>query len=78
MFETGHAEDPPKCSQFTGLRPIPGAQRCASSVFAPLPAWVRSWAALDHSQGETTRAMRIGVFTERPRLEIVRSTHIDA
>ena len=56
----------------------PRCPRCASSVFASSSAWVRSWPALDHSKGEMVRAMRIGAFTERPGLEIVRSTHIDA
>ena len=56
----------------------PRCPRCASSVFAPLCAWVRSWPALGHSQGETTRAMRSGASTERPWLEIVHSTHVAA
>jgi hypothetical protein len=56
----------------------PRCPRCASSVFAPLSAWVQSWAGVDHSQSETTRAMRIGASTERPRLEIVHPAPIAA
>lgn len=56
----------------------PRCPRCASSVFAPLSAWVQSWAALDHSQGEMTRAMSAGASTKRPRLEIIHSTPIAA
>ncbi|MGA2106303.1 MAG: hypothetical protein ABSH25_01530 [Syntrophorhabdales bacterium] len=56
----------------------PRCPRCASSVFAPISAWVQSWAALDHSQGEMTRAMSAGASTKRPRLEIIHSTPIAA
>jgi hypothetical protein len=46
----------------------PRCPRCASSVFAPLSAWVGTRAAPDHAQaGEA-----------RPRLEIVHATPIAA
>ena len=46
----------------------PRCPRCASSVLAPLSAWVGTRAALDHVQGEEAR----------PRLEIVHTTPIAA
>ena len=63
---------------FEGSPCNPRCPRCASSVFAPISAWVQSWAVLDHSQGEMTRAMSAGASTKRPRLEIIHSTHVAA
>ncbi len=42
---------------------------CASSVLAPLSAWVQTWTALE--KGGTNRAMRSDASTKGPRLEIV-------
>jgi len=46
----------------------PRCPRCASSVFAPLSAWVQTSAAFDHTQEKKVR----------PRLEIIRPTPIAA
>ena len=51
----------------------PRCPSCASSVFAPLSAWVQTWAALENSQVEAKRVMRDGASTGRPRMEIIRS-----
>jgi hypothetical protein len=59
-----------------GSRCNPRCPICASSVLVPLSAWVQTWTALEKS--ETNRIMRDGASTERPRLEIVRSTPIAA
>jgi rubredoxin len=45
---------------------------CASSVFAPLSAWVGTWTALE--KGGVNRLMHDGVSTIRPRMEVVHST----
>jgi hypothetical protein len=52
--------------------------RCASSVFAPLSAWVQTWTALENAQDETSRVARDGTSTKRPRLEMIHSTPIAA
>lgn len=52
--------------------------RCASSVFAPLSAWVQTWTALENAQGKTNRVAREETSTKRPRLEIIQPTHIAA
>jgi hypothetical protein len=49
---------------------------CASSVFAPLSAWVGTWTALE--KGGMNRLMRDRVSTERPRMEVVHATTIAA
>ncbi len=46
----------------------PRCPRCASSVFAPLSAWVQTSAAFDHTQEKKVR----------PRLEIIHPTPIAA
>ncbi len=56
----------------------PQCPRCASSVFAPLSAWVQTWSHLENAQGETSGATRGSASTKRPRLEIIHSTHIAA
>ena len=56
----------------------PQCPRCASSVFAPLSAWVQTWTALETTQGETNRVTQGGASTKRPRLEIIHSTPIAA
>jgi hypothetical protein len=55
---------------------IPRCPHCASSVFAPLSAWVQTWTALERAQGGTNRKMRDGASAKRPRLEIVHPTSI--
>lgn len=56
----------------------PTCPRCASSVLAPLSAWVQTWKALENSQGERKKATRDGPSTKRPELEIIYSTLIAA
>jgi hypothetical protein len=57
-----------------GSRGNPRCPSCASSIFVPLSAWVRTSTAPENSQGETNRLMRDGVATIRSRMEIVHST----
>ncbi len=54
----------------------PRCPSCASSVFAPLSAWVQTWAALE--KGGMDRVTRDNGPTKRPSLEIIRSTPIAA
>ncbi len=56
----------------------PQCPSCASSVFVPLSAWLGTWTALEHSDGETNRVMLDGASTIRPRIEIVHSRPIAA
>jgi len=59
-----------------GSRVNPRCPICASSVFAPLSAWVGTWTALE--KDGMNRLMRDGVPTERPRMKVVHATTIAA
>ena len=54
----------------------PRCPNCASSVFAPLSAWIQTWTANENAQVETNRITRDGASAKRPRLEIIHSTPI--
>ena len=57
-------QSPVPSMRFIGVRPLTRLGPVLGSV--------------DHSKGETARAMRIGASAESPRLEFVHSTHIAA
>jgi hypothetical protein len=51
----------------------PRCPNCASSVFAPLSAWIETWAGRENQKRETDGVVRDGASARRPRMEIIHS-----